>query len=62
MTAKGEVAPVRRAVAERQGRTLGFFFAQILPPEAPALSAMYGRRTHHSDLAISSFMISLVPP
>ena len=56
MTAEGKVAPVRTAKAEGPGRNLGFFFVKILKsqtrqPFDPA-----------KDRAISSFMISLVPP
>jgi hypothetical protein len=60
MTAEGEVAPVLMAVARWRGRN--FIFAQILPPEAPELDAFCCACRHQSDLAISSFMISLVPP
>ena len=41
MTAKGEVAPVRRAIAERQGRILVFFFVEILKNPAFRLSAVF---------------------
>ena len=63
MTVKGEAAPVVAPRGHRQGRML-FFFAQILPPEASRNVSQ--RAGHWSSFsiarAISSFMISLVPP
>jgi hypothetical protein len=60
MTAEGEDAPVRMAVAQWRGRI--FIFGKILPPEAVLRFRLRWCSQGQSDLAISSFMISLVPP
>jgi hypothetical protein len=60
MTAEGEVAPVLMAVARWRGRIL--IFVKILPPEASRSIRTRWHCPDQSDLAISSFMISLVPP
>ncbi len=62
MTVKGEVAPVLMAVALRRERIAFFIFVQILPPEAVQGRGKWHLCTHQNDLAISSFMISFVPP
>ena len=73
MTAEDEVTPVRMVTARWRGRiALCFIFAQILetgareggtPPErTPRGGPDRCRPAHHNALAISSFMISLVPP
>ncbi len=62
MTVKGEVAPVLMAVAPWRERILSFIFVQILPPEASRARHARHRCLLQNDLAISSFMISLVPP
>lgn len=62
MTVKGEVVPVLKAIARRRGRNLYFIFVQILPPEASHRCNRRDRCSVQSDLAINSFMISLVPP
>ncbi len=61
MTVQGEVASVRMPSGQWRERALVFIFGKILPPEA---SRTFNPRhtRHHSALAISSFMISLVPP
>ena len=56
MTAEGKVAPVRTANADGPGRNLGFFFVKILKAQTHQPFAPEKER------AISSFMISLVPP
>ncbi len=45
-----------------QGGPAPFIFPEILPPEASGIGDMRLRPDHHSALAISSFIISLVPP
>lgn len=62
MTVKGAVVPVLMASARRRGRNLYFIFVQILPPEASCRCHPHYWCCVHRDLAINSFMISLVPP
>jgi hypothetical protein len=50
------------AGAPWQRRLRVFTLLEILPPEASVGGKQHLFRTSHSVLAISSFMISLVPP
>lgn len=59
MAVKGEVAPGHKPSAAVRGRIPGFTFAKILTSHG---GPGRGGGTCHSALAISSFMISLVPP
>jgi hypothetical protein len=45
-----------------QGGPVLFILPEILPPEASGICHTRHRPDLHSALAISSFMISLVPP
>jgi len=63
MAVKGEALPAGLGFPNlAAGWMPHLFFVQILPPEASDIYSWNRCWLDHSDLEISSFMISLVPP